>query len=105
MLQAAGILFVILVVAGCSSGREYRYASPRPMPRYESYTRLILTPQPGFTMNRDRRGHYYHRSRGGLMYWQGRDNRFYLDRRQVHKVRYHRAEYREWQRYSRRMTR
>ena len=96
IVAIAGLLFV-----SCSPSRDYGY-SPRPRPN--AYVSLILTPRPGFTMGRAPDGRHYHRSREGFIYWQGADNRFYLDREQVRKVRYNNREYREWKRFGKRYS-
>src|SRR5688572_24326246 len=59
--------------------RDYRPLPPPPPVRsYSSYS-LILTPSPGFVMQRYPDGRYYHRNHAGFLYWKGNDDRFYLD--------------------------
>lgn len=81
---------------------EPRY-EPAPPPRPRSYvsTPLILTPSAGFVMNRYPDGRFYHRSPQGFIYWKAYDNRFYLDRSYIHRVRYDRYEYEKWNDYYR----
>ncbi len=97
ILQAVVLVALVVGLASCSTGRNYE----PPRPRYNTHVSLILTPSPGFTMSRNPDGRYFHRSRQGFVYWQGYDNRFYLDKAQVRKVRYSNYEYREWKRYGR----
>lgn len=96
ILQAVILMVVVGSAASCSSGREsYR----QPPSRFNSQVSLIVTPRPGFTMNRNPDGRFYHRSPQGFVYWQGSDNRFYLDKGQIKKVKYSNYEYREWKKY------
>jgi len=101
ILQAVVLMLVVGTVASCSSGRDY----PSTPPAY-SHARvtLILTPRPGFTMNRNPDGRFYHRSPQGFVYWQGYDNRFYLDKAQIRKVRYNNREYNEWKRFGKKYS-
>lgn len=103
ILQAVAVVAVIGLFASCGSGREYQ-ENPRSRYSYNSQSSLILTPRQGFTMSRNPDGRYYHRSRQGLVYWQGQDNRFYLDKAQLRKVRYSNREYREWKKYGKRYS-
>lgn len=76
---------------------------PSPPARTASYYNaapLIVSPTPGFTMNRHPNGQYFHKSPQGIMYWKGYDNRFYLDRNYVNRTHYSNWEYNEWKRYS-----
>ncbi len=98
------VLMVLIGGAGsCSSGREYRSSSPQ-QARYNSRVSLILSPSPGFTMSRNPDGRFFHRNREGFVYWQGYDNRFYLDKKQVRKARYSNYEYREWKRFGKKYS-
>jgi hypothetical protein len=102
ILQAVGVMMITLIAVSCSSGREY---NDRPSNRYNnSRVSLIVSPRPGFTMNRTTDGRHFHRSPQGLIYWQGQDNRFYLDKAQVRKVRYNQREYREWKRFGKKYS-
>lgn len=74
---------------------------PPPATRYYSSAALIISPTPGFVMNRYSDGRYYHRSPQGFMYWKGYDNRFYLDRSYLSRVSYSQWEYEQWKRYTR----
>lgn len=62
---------------------------------------LIISPTPGFVMNRYADGRYYHRSQQGLLYWKGYDNRFFLDKSYLKRVSYSQWEYDQWKRYNR----
>lgn len=75
--------------------------TPPPLPRNYSTTALILTPSAGFVMNRYPDGRYYHKSVEGFIYWKAFDNRFYLDRSYIHRVRYNSNEYEVWNSYYR----
>ena len=83
------------------SNRDYYPAPPPPPPvrTYASFS-LIISPYPGFVMNRYPDGRYYHRNSAGFMYWKGYDNRFYLDRSFLPRVRYSQGEYNQWKRFS-----
>jgi hypothetical protein len=75
--------------------------TPAPPPRNYHAVALVISPTPGFVMNRYADGRYYHRSPNGLLYWKGYDNRFFLDRSYLNRVSYSQWEYDEWRRYSR----
>jgi hypothetical protein len=96
------ILSIILIAAAalitgsCGSGKTYSYSTA---PRSRTYVSLIITPFPGFTMNHDPDGRYYHRSPQGFIYWKGYDNRFFLDKKHVSRVNYNKWEYNEWKRW------
>lgn len=103
ILQAVVLMVVVGGAASCSSGRQYQNTSPQ-QARYNSHVSLILSPSRGFTMNRNPDGRFFHRSKEGFVYWQGHDNRFYLDKKQVKKVRYSNYEYREWKKFGRKYS-
>ena len=90
------IFTIAILVTSCGPGREYY--SRTPAPRYRTTFSLIISPTPGFTMNRYPDGRYYHLSAQGYMYWQGYDNRFYLDRKYIGLVHYDQREYNDWKR-------
>lgn len=83
------------------SRAEDRYSPPPPPSRSYVSASLVISPTPGFVMNRYSDGRYYHRSPNGFLYWKGYDNRFFLDRSYLNRVRYSEREYEQWQRYSR----
>ncbi|HEY6063568.1 MAG TPA: hypothetical protein VIV35_08165 [Chitinophagaceae bacterium] len=91
-------IFTILAVLITSCGPGRGYYSKTPAPRYRTSFSLIISPTPGFTMSRYPDGRYYHRSAQGYMYWQGYDNRFYLDKKYIGRVHYDQQEYNEWKR-------
>ena len=101
ILQAVALMLVLGGAASCSTTRSY--SEPR-RTHYNTRVTLIISPSPGFTMSRNPDGRFYHRSPDGFVYWQGHDNRFYLDKAQVRKVRYSNYEYREWKRYGKRYS-
>ena len=71
-----------------------------PSPRFYNPISLIITPTPGFVMNRYADGRYYHRNQQGLLYWKGFDNRFFLDKSYLKRVSYNQLEYDQWKRYN-----
>ena len=83
------------------SRAEERYSPPPPPSRSYVSASLVISPTPGFVMNRYSDGRYYHRSPNGFLYWKGYDNRFFLDRSYLNRVRYSESEYEQWKRYSR----
>ncbi|HET9430755.1 MAG TPA: hypothetical protein VFO70_06240 [Chitinophagaceae bacterium] len=101
-LPVVAVAILALFMVGCRSGREY-YEPPRP--RYQNSFSIIISPSPGFMMQRHPNGRYYHRSHQGYIYWRGYDNRFYLDRKYMGRVRYNDYEYREWKRRGRKYGR
>ena len=114
LLSAILLITVAATTISCKSSRvwatkekpkkekQVRYAdAPVPPPRYNPSVALVITPTPGFTMQRFSDGRYYHRSQTGLLYWKGYDNRFFLDRSYLSRVNYSQWEYDEWKRYSR----
>ncbi len=115
LLTAALIIFLAATITGCKTSRVWETKdnedrtvrnTPAPAPRHynppatRSFS-LIISPSPGFVMNRYADGRYYHRSQNGLLFWKGYDNRFYLDKSYLHRVSYSRWEYDEWKKYSR----
>ena len=94
ILQAVMLMIIVGSAASCSTGRQ-----TQAQPYYNSRVSLILSPSPGFTMSRNPDGRFFHRNPQGFVYWQGYDNRFYLDKAQIRKIRYNNYEYREWKRF------
>ncbi|MBL0334353.1 MAG: hypothetical protein IPP73_03200 [Chitinophagaceae bacterium] len=103
----------VLLMTSCRPSRVYAYKDrPNKADKYERnevrsrdtreyrapFVSLILRPTAGFVMNRYQDGRYFHRSQAGYLYWKGYDNRFYLDRGMIRKVRYDQYEYNEWRR-------
>ena len=95
IVQAALLAAIVVVMASCSSGREYS----RSYPRTQSSVSLIIGPAPGLVVLRDPYGRYYYRDSYGRMYWRGNDNRFYLDRQYVGRSYHRHQQYNDWQRY------
>jgi hypothetical protein len=81
--------------------RDYDYERVPPPASGYSRSSLIIAPRPGFVMQRYPDGRFYHRSPSGLLYWKGYDNRFYLDRTYLNRVRYSQGEYEQWRDYAR----
>jgi hypothetical protein len=90
------ILTTAVFISSCGSSRPY---SSQPAPHSTTYTSLIITPTPGFSMNHYPDGRYYHRSPQGFIYWKGYDNRFFLDKKYVSRVSYNKWQYNEWKRW------
>jgi hypothetical protein len=95
IIQAAIVVAFAGLLASCGPAvyPEYSY-----YPSRSSYS-LIISPGPGIYGARYYDGRYYYRNPQGYMYWRGNDNRYYLDRSYLGKVRYNRNEYSEWNRY------
>ncbi|HEX4877125.1 MAG TPA: hypothetical protein VFV31_10670 [Chitinophagaceae bacterium] len=111
ILTLTALVVFAITITGCKSSRVWetkeksertsrRSESPPPAPYYNR-TALIISPSPGFTMNRFHDGRYFHRSPAGLLYWKGYDNRFFLDGSYLGRVSYSRWEYDEWRRFKR----
>ena len=84
--------------------REERTVRNNPAPPFHSYyspASLVISPSPGFVMNRYPDGRYYHRSPQGFLYWKGYDNRFFLDRSYLNRVSYSQWEYDQWKQFNR----
>lgn len=73
--------------------------APAPVARNYYPAPLLIFPTPGFTMNRNHDGRYFHRNPQGLIYWKGFDNRFFLDPSCLSRVSYSDSQYRAWKRY------
>ncbi len=109
ILTAAVAILAVVSFTSCRPSRVYankKHSEPAPPPpppparTYSSFS-LIISPTPGFMMQRYPDGRYYHRNQAGMLYWRGYDNRFYLDRSYIHRVRYSQWEYNQWRKYSR----
>lgn len=116
IFSATAIFSLFLILSSCKSSRVWEtkdredrsVRTPPPPPnrqynnqvsnRYSSAT-LIISPRPGFTMNQNPNGMYYHRSQQGFLYWKGYDNRFYLDKSYLNRVSYSKWEYKDWKKY------
>lgn len=57
---------------------------------------LIITRRSGVDIRRSHDGRYYYRNPAGFYYWQGYDDRLYLDERYLSQVEYDRYAYEEW---------
>jgi len=74
------------------------YAPGQRKKQYDNYRRapLIIFRTPDIIIGRNNDGRYYHRNNNGWMYWQGYDNRFYLDQQYLGRVQYDDNEYKDW---------
>ena len=99
IVQAALLLAVAALIAGCSSSRRNTYADyyPPNEPRFS----LIVHSYPGLTVRRYHDGRYYYRNPQGYLYWRGYDNRYYLDRSYVGKDYYRHRQYNDWKKSNR----
>jgi hypothetical protein len=104
IIQAAIAIAFASLLASCGPSREYPDYSYYPSRSQSSFS-LIINPSPRIYATRYYDGRYYYRSPEGYLYWRGNDNRYYLDRSYVGKVRYNKNEYNEWNRYYNRHTR
>jgi len=94
IVQAVLLVAVLALMASCSSSRRNSYPEPYP-PRQTNFS-LIIHSSPGMAINRYHDGRYYYRNPYGYTYWRGYDNRYYLDRSYINKVRYDRRQYNAW---------
>lgn len=80
-------------------GKSARPYAPGQRKKYETVYRrypLIVIRTPDIIISRYNDGRYYYRNNEGLIYWQGFDNRFYLDEKYLGKTDYNDDQYREW---------
>ena len=84
-------------IYGGKSARPYAPGQRKKMNTY-TYRRvpLIITRTPDIIITRNSDGRYYHRNTDGFLYWQGHDNRFYIDKAYLNKIKYDETEYKEW---------
>ncbi len=115
LLLTVSIILVAAAITSCKPSRVWATKekedrtvrnTPAPPPRYHNpvamgSVSLIISPRPGFTMNKYPDGRYFHRSPQGFLYWKGNDNRFFLDKSYLNRVSFSQWEYNEWKRYSR----
>lgn len=94
IVQAVLLVAVLALMTSCSSSRRNSYPERYP-PRQPNFS-LIIHSSPGMAINRYRDGRYYYRNPYGYTYWRGDDNRYYLDRSYINKVRYDRYQYNAW---------
>lgn len=83
-------------IYGGKSARPY--APGQRKKQYDNYRRypLIIRRTPDIIIGRNNDGRYYHRNNDGWMYWQGYDDRFYLDQQYLGRVQYDDNEYKDW---------
>lgn len=84
-------------IYGGKSAKPYAPGQRKKMNSYE-YRRvpLIITRTPDIIITRNSDGRYYHRNPDGFLYWQGYDNRFYIDKAYLNKIKYDDKEYKDW---------
>ncbi len=93
IIQTAILASFVSVLIGCGSARGYPYDHTG-----ASFS-LILGRGSGIHPDRYPDGSYYYRNPQGYIYWQGPDNRFYLDQSYLGKVHYNKREYNDWKRH------
>jgi hypothetical protein len=78
-------------------GKSAKVYAPGQRKKY-AYRRypLIITRTPNIIIGRYNDGRYYYKNPDGLMYWQGYDDRFYLDERYLKDMDYDKNEYNDW---------
>ncbi|MBN8877246.1 MAG: hypothetical protein E6Q24_01960 [Chitinophagaceae bacterium] len=96
IVQAVVLVAVAAVITSCSTTR-YDY-DPYPPPPPRTSVSLIVTAGPGMVINRYHDGRYYYRNPSGWIYWRGYDNRYYLDRKYIHKSYKRYPQYNDWNR-------
>jgi hypothetical protein len=57
---------------------------------------LIIIRTPDIIIGRYSDGRNYYRNQDGFMYWEGRDNRYYLDEQYIDRIEYNDNEYNDW---------
>ena len=62
---------------------------------YRSYP-LVIRRSPGMNISGTRDGKFYYRNADGFYYWQGYDNKLYLDERHLSQIEYDQYSYEEW---------
>ena len=85
-------------VYGGRSARPYAPGQRKKQYEYSRRVPLIIIRTPDIRIGRSNDGRYYHRNSDGYTYWQGYDNRYYLDDQYLGKVKYDDKEYKD--RYS-----
>ena len=83
-------------VYGGRSARPYAPGQRKKQYEYSRRVPLIIVRTPDIVIGRNNDGRYYHRNSDGYTYWQGYDNRYYLDDQYLGRVRYDDNEYKDW---------
>lgn len=98
IVQAALLLSTVVLIASCSTSRDYGRSYPprRPQANFS----LIISSGPGMMIARHPSGRYYYRDNYGHIYWRGYGNRYYLDRRYVNRSFHSHRDYNDWRRYN-----
>ena len=80
-------------VYGNKSARSH---APGQRKKYGYRYPLIISRSYGMDIRRTRDGRYYYRNSAGYYYWQGYDDRLYLDEQHLSEVQYDQYAYEEW---------
>jgi hypothetical protein len=72
-------------------GQRKKYGS-----NYHIYPLIILR-RPDIIIGRYNDGRNYYKDPEGFIYWEGYDDRFYLDKKYLSNIRYDMSEYKEWE--------
>lgn len=70
--------------------KKYGYGDNR------GYIPLIIIRTPDIVIQPYGKGRYYYRNPQGYYYWQGYDDRYYLDEQYIGRIQYDEREYRDW---------
>ncbi len=77
------------------SHRSAKKHAPGQRKKY-GYRSLVIVRRPGMDIRRTRDGRFYYTNTDGFYYWQGYDDRLYLDERYLSQVEYDRYTYEDW---------
>ena len=77
-------------------GKSARVYAPGQQKKYGYRYPLIISRRSAVDVRRTRDGRYYYQNPAGFYYWQGYDDRLYLDERHLTEVEYDRYSYNEW---------
>ena len=70
--------------------------APGQRKKHGKYYPLIIVRTPGIIILRHADGRYYYKNEDNYIYWQGSDDRFYLDEQHLEKVDYDKNELETW---------
>ena len=80
-------------VYGHKSAKVY---APGQRKKYGYRYPLIIIRRPGMDIRRNGNGRYYYKTSDGFYYWQGYDERLYLDERYLSQIEYDQYAYEDW---------
>ncbi len=80
-------------IYGSKSAKEY---APGQQKKQDKYYPLIVVRTPGIIILRHVDGRNYYKNEDNYIYWQGGDDRFYLDEQYLEKVEYNKSELETW---------